>query len=185
MRNLALVELSERKRHINFFHINFLCRPSSPGLSLGFHRVCPRDKSGEIGLPLCKIRRKPGCVPGFHRICPRDKRGEIPGTRSLGNGVRKNGVRNRVRIDDAGSILKFRIGFPFGENPAGFCKSVWLPESILSFRIGSVSSIGGSIAATLFAATFSDSQREKPGVVPRPTGQKSLCLCAFFLPENY
>ena len=50
-----------------------------------------------------------------------------------------------VRIDDVGSILKFRIGFPFGE--------------ILKFRIGSVSSIGGLIAATLFAATVSDSQR--------------------------
>ena len=25
-----------------------------------------------------------------------------------------------VRIDDMGSILKFRIGFPFGENSAGF-----------------------------------------------------------------
>ena len=25
-----------------------------------------------------------------------------------------------VRIDDVGSILKFRIGFPFGENSAGF-----------------------------------------------------------------
>ena len=33
-----------------------------------------------------------------------------------------------VRIDDVGSILKFRIGFPFGEN---------------NFRIGSVSSSGG------------------------------------------
>ena len=32
-----------------------------------------------------------------------------------------------VRIDDAGSILKFRIGFPFGENSAFFCQSVWLP----------------------------------------------------------
>ena len=51
----------ERKMHINFFHINFL-------------------QPGEIGLPLCKIRRKPGFVPGFHRICPRDKLGEIPGT---------------------------------------------------------------------------------------------------------
>ena len=66
-----------------------------------------------------------------------------------------------VRIDDAGSILKFRIGFPFGENSAGFCQSVWLPESILNFRIGSVSSIGGLIAATLFADTISDSQRLK------------------------
>ena len=43
--------------------------------------------------------------------------------RSLGNGVRKNGVRNRCpyrRCDDVGSILKFRIGFPFGENSACF-----------------------------------------------------------------
>ena len=62
-----------------------------------------------------------------------------------------------VRIDDVGSILKFRIGFPFGENSAGFCQFVWLPESILNFRIGSVSSIGGLIAATLSADTISDS----------------------------
>ena len=48
-----------------------------------------------------------------------------------------------VRIDDVGSILKFRIGFPFGESSACFCQSVWLPGSILNFRIGSVSSIGG------------------------------------------
>ena len=62
-----------------------------------------------------------------------------------------------VRIDDVGSILKFRIGFPFGENSACFCQSVWLPGSILNFRIGSISSIGGLIAATLFADTVSDS----------------------------
>ena len=73
-------------------------------------------------------------------------------SRRLRNGVRKNGVRNRVRIDDVWSILKFRIGFPFGENSAGFCRSMWLPGSIPNFRIGSVSSIGGLIAATLFAA---------------------------------
>ena len=48
-----------------------------------------------------------------------------------------------VRIDDVGSILKFRIGFAFGENSPGFCQSVWLPESRLNFRIGPVSSIGG------------------------------------------
>ena len=66
-----------------------------------------------------------------------------------------------VRIDDVGSILKFGIGLPFGENSAGFCQSVWLPESILNSRIGSVSSIGGLIAksqVTLFADTISDSQ---------------------------
>ena len=63
-----------------------------------------------------------------------------------------------VRIDDVGSILKFRIGFPFGENSACFCQSVWQKQgSILNFRIGSVSSIGGLIAATLFADTLSDS----------------------------
>ena len=28
-----------------------------------------------------------------------------------------------VRIDDVGSILKFRIGFPLGGNSAGFRKS--------------------------------------------------------------
>ena len=48
-----------------------------------------------------------------------------------------------VRIDDVWSILKFRIGFPFGENSAGFRKSVWLPEAMVNFRIRSVSSIGG------------------------------------------
>ena len=31
----AGTEPSERKRHINSYHINFLCRPSSPGLSQG------------------------------------------------------------------------------------------------------------------------------------------------------
>ena len=81
--------------------------------------------------------------------------------RSLGNGVRKNGVRNRVRIDDVGSILKFRIGLPFGENSTGFCQSVWRLGSILNFRIGSVSSIGGLIAVTLFADTVSDPQHVK------------------------
>ena len=62
---------------------------------------------------------------------------------SLGNGVRENGVRNRVRIDDVGSILKFRIDFPFGEISAEFCRSVWLLGSILNFCIGSALSIGG------------------------------------------
>ena len=78
-----------------------------------------------------------------------------------------------VRIDDMGSILKFRIGFRFGEISAGFCQSVWLPGSILNFRIRSVSSIGGLIAATLFADTVSDSQKyrpEIPSAFPIPGG---------------
>ena len=70
---------SERKRHINFFHIKLSVPPFVPGIVPGTNRVCPRDKPGEIGLPLCKIRRKPGFVPGFQRICTRDKPGEMPG----------------------------------------------------------------------------------------------------------
>ena len=66
-----------------------------------------------------------------------------------------------VRIDDAGSILKFRIGFSFGETLACFRQSVWLSGSILNFRIGSISSIGGLIAATLFADTVSDPRKLK------------------------
>ena len=54
--------------------------PFIPEIIPGTNRVCPRDKPGEIGLPLCKIRRKPGFVPGFHRICLMDEPGEIPGT---------------------------------------------------------------------------------------------------------
>ena len=38
--------------------------------------------------------------------------------RGLGNGIRESGVRNRVHIDDVGSIMSFRMGFPFGENSA-------------------------------------------------------------------
>ena len=41
-----------------------------------------------------------------------------------------------------GSILTFRIGIPFGEKSAGFCKSMWLPGSMLNVRMGSVPSIG-------------------------------------------
>ena len=58
-----------------------------------------------------------------------------------------------VRIDDVGLVLKFRVGFPlsFEENSAGFCQSVWLPESILNFRIGSVSSIALTLQSLLFS----------------------------------
>ena len=63
-----------------------------------------------------------------------------------------------VRIDDVGSILKIPYGLPFRREFCCFCTSVWLPGSTLNFRIGSVPSIGGLIAATLFADTVSDSQ---------------------------
>ena len=52
--------------------------------------------------------------------------------RSLGNGVAID-----VRIDDVGSILKFRIGFPFGENSTCFCQSVWRygPDTEFPYRV--------------------------------------------------
>ena len=65
----------------------------------------------------------------------------------------RQSVPQNGRVHLLGSILKFHIGFPFRKNFAGFCKSVWLLGEILSFLIGSVSSIGGLIAATLSAAT--------------------------------
>ena len=88
---------SERKRHINFFHINFLCRPASPGLS-----------QGQTGFV-------PGTNPlrsGFHCV----EQGENPG------------------------LSQVFTGFVPGTNPPG-----------------------------------------QPGVVPRPTGQKNLCLCVRYL----
>ena len=57
--------------------------PFVTGIVPGTNRVCPRDKSGEIGLPLCRIRRIPGFlpvftgfVPGTNPVCPWDKSGE-------------------------------------------------------------------------------------------------------------
>ena len=70
----------------------------------------------------------------------------------------RNGVHNRVRIDDVWSILNWR----------DFC---WVLHvrvasgSILNFRIGSVSSIGALIAATLLAAN----RFRFPDIPARPT----------------
>ena len=52
--------------------------PFVPGIVPGTNRVCPRDKSGEIGLPLCRIRRKPGFVPGTNPVKSLDKPGVVP-----------------------------------------------------------------------------------------------------------
>ena len=94
----------------------------------------------------------------------------VHGKRGLERGWQKRLVRNRARIDDVGSRLKFSIGFPFAENSAGSCRFLCLLGSILNFRIGSVSSIGGLIAATLFAATISDSQRFADFLAPSNFG---------------
>ena len=45
---------SERKRHINFFHINFLCRPSSPGLSQGQTGFVPGTNPVKSGFHCVK-----------------------------------------------------------------------------------------------------------------------------------
>ena len=57
--------------------------PFVPGIVPGTNWVCPRDKPGEIGLPLCRIRRIPGFalfftgfVPGTNWVCPWDNSGE-------------------------------------------------------------------------------------------------------------
>ena len=64
-----------RKRHIN---INFFCPVglgTTPGLSRGFHRVCPWDKSGE-NLGQTRVFSLFYTVEArFHRVCPRDKPG--------------------------------------------------------------------------------------------------------------
>ena len=53
---------------------------TTPGLSRGFHRVCPWDKSGE-NLGQTRVFSLFYTVEArFHRVCPRDKPGEIPGT---------------------------------------------------------------------------------------------------------
>ena len=77
---------------------------------------------------------------------------------SLRNGVRKNGVRNQCPYRRCGVDTAIPYRPPFWRE---FC--LCLPVrvertvSILNFRIGSVSSIGGLIAATLFADTISNS----------------------------
>ena len=55
---------------------------------------------------------------------------------------------------------------------------MWLPGSILNFLSGSVSFMGGLIAATLFAATVSDSQIPQGGVVAGDF--PNLLFLAFF-----
>ena len=44
-----------KKAHKLFSH-KLSVPPFVPGIVPGTNRVCPRDKPGEIGLPLCKIR---------------------------------------------------------------------------------------------------------------------------------
>ena len=81
--------------------------------------------------------------------------------RSLGNGVHKNGVRNRCPYRRCGVDTEIPYRLPFWREFCWvfFCQSVWLQGSILNFRIGSVSSIGGLIATTLCADTVSDSKK--------------------------
>ena len=56
---------SKRRRHTNSLTHKLSMPPFVPGFVPGTNWVCPWDKPGFAGLPLCKIRRKPGFVPGF------------------------------------------------------------------------------------------------------------------------
>ena len=64
-----------RKRHIN---LNFFCPVglgTTPGLSRGFHRVCPWEKSGE-NLGHTRVSSLFYTVEArFHQACPWDKPG--------------------------------------------------------------------------------------------------------------
>ena len=101
--------------------------PFVPGIVPGTNRVCPRDKPGEIGLPLCKIRRKPGCVPGFHT-------GFVPGT----NPVKSPGqTRGRPKTN---RTKKIYVYVPFS------CLSVSLAISLPDF--------GGTQFAAKFLQLF-------------------------------
>ena len=72
--------ISRAKKADKLFSHKLSVPPFVPGIVPGTNWVCPRDKPGFAGLPVCKIWRKSGFVPGFHRVCPKDKPGEIPGT---------------------------------------------------------------------------------------------------------
>ena len=57
--------VSERKRHINSFHINFLCRPSPPGLSKGQTGFVPGTNPGLLGFHCVKSGENPGLSQVF------------------------------------------------------------------------------------------------------------------------
>ena len=174
--------------------------PRAPEIPREKNRKIPLQSWEATDLGNCPVREKSpkvvrrGCNRSFASGKPKfsDSLIEVSEMASA-----KKGVRNRVHIDDVGSILKFRIGFAFGENSAGFCRSVWLLGSILNFRIGSVSSIGGLIAGPLFANAVSGSQTVvREGVVaeimPQHIRVPKLLSCYFdcclalhvFLPQS-
>ena len=61
--------LRAKKAH-KLFSQKLSVLPFAPGIVPGTNWVCPRDKPGFAGLPLCKTRRKPGFVPGFTGFVP-------------------------------------------------------------------------------------------------------------------
>ena len=85
--------------HLLSPHLDFpdICHVVPTILRLGIRFIC-------LTISFCR-----GAVPSTSKSHASSLHATV-------NGVRKNGVR----IDDVGSILKFRIGFPFGENSAGF-----------------------------------------------------------------
>ena len=118
--------------------------PFVPGTVPGTNRVCPKNKRGEIGLPLCKIRGKPGFVPGFHRICPRDKPGEIPGANP---GSSQDQPDKKVHVYVPFSCLNapwvpkiahksLTPGHPTGRLPRSPAKNIYVYVPFLSWAFG-------------------------------------------------
>ena len=150
---------SERKRHISFYHISFLCRPSSPELSQG------------RWLPSCKIRRKPGCVPGTRFV---------PNSQGQTGSVAGKCHEKADEDDNFTSLLQVLQTFEASKAP------------FLTLRVATPSMAPRQAPLEMSKNTpqvssdLRDPQEsfwEGPGVVTRATGPKSLCLCAFFLPD--
>ena len=87
------------------------------------------------------------------------RRWEGPKTRSLGNGVRKNGIRNRCPYRRCGVDTEIPYRLPFWRKfccvfPVRVASGV---DTEFPYRVRVVDSLGGLIAAILFADTVSNS----------------------------
>ena len=84
------------------------------------------------GLHVMAPRRVPADID-WHapKKCPKmqhtRKRRKLTAPRSLGNGVRKNGIRNRCPYRRCGVDTEIPYRLPFWREFCLFCQSVWLP----------------------------------------------------------
>ena len=109
---------------------------TTPGLSRGFHRVCPWDKSGE-NLGQTRVFSLFYTVEArFHRVCPWDKPGLFLGQSRGRRAAQKVYVKNvYVPFSVARIFSKRFLGPPSPQNsaePLGFCRRAlregWLAQ---------------------------------------------------------